>query len=139
MKIKYWDIEKDNNCEKFDKLLSELYGSKIKIDLHKHSSRDCKYPKIKTGNKYYVDVSKYINIIDTKYSLVKIDKIYRGVIFYTDIETGAKGHFEEGSLCHLFTEPEEYITNYNPEYYEILSISGKMKVIYEFKGYTDEK
>lgn len=134
-KIKYWEKFKSLNCEEFDKTLSKIHNRKIKINLHEHSSTDYRYPKIINGNRYYVDVSKYI--IDTKYSLVKIDKIYRGVVFYTEIDTKTKGHFEIGSLCHQFAEPEEYITDLNPEHYEILSISGKMKVIYDFKGYDN--
>jgi hypothetical protein len=128
-KNEYWDL---SILEPKDDIIDDLiFGikGKIKIDLHKHSCMNMKYPKFKVAEYYYID----LGYDTTDYYLCQISYLRNGVVFYKTEKDNysQEHHFDEFSIMHYFAEPKELTIKADPERYEILSRSGKMNVIYQ--------
>jgi hypothetical protein len=80
-----------------------------------------------------MDGARYVEVIIT---------YMRGdIVFYKitdkadDLNNEEEYDFPLGCLLHYFMEPKELIVNLDAKYYEIKSRSGRMNVIFNFKGY----
>lgn len=124
----YWDLTVFEENQEIDKFIFDNIG-KIKINLHEHSCMNRKYPKFEIGDYYYIDCSH--NLLEpSSYKLCFITEIRSSVIFYTIEDQKKEHHFEEFCLTHYFSEPAEITVNLSSKYYEVISISGKMKINY---------
>ncbi len=127
----YWDLDMYHSD---DILFENFYrdvmngGNKTQIHVHRHSCAKRKYPKLEVGKEYWIDIADMMS--KQEYIKCKISYIRNGVIFYIRLDKNIECHFDEFCIMHYYTEPLELNVNLNPDYYEVISTSGKMKVNY---------
>lgn len=108
----------------FDKTMFILNGKKkSNITPHKYMPEDY---LVVDGEFYYFDGER--NCV----RLIKITYIRSGVCFYTieDENHVNEYWFPSGCFFAVTLEAKKYVTNINPEYYNVVTRLGKSEIIY---------
>jgi hypothetical protein len=127
----YWDID---SWVMFDKPTEDLMlyargGKKGVYNVNHYSCKKYRYPKLKEGDIYWIDVSEGL-MSKPNFKKCLVTLVRSGVVFYVEQSKDVEKHFEEFSLQHYTACPLEITVNLDPDYYEVVSASGKMEVNY---------
>lgn len=133
----YWDLSILKNSTKEQEEFIKNFinkGEKTKLHLNTHSCMNRRYPLFIEGKEYYIDVSN--GFLDMpKYKRCKITGLRAGIVFYIELDNPSTEHYmHEFSLAHYFSEPAELSLPLDGDYYEVVPISGMMKVNYTEKA-----
>ena len=133
---KYWDL---STLKQHSKEVEEIIkntvngGRKTVLNLNNHSCFNREYVKFEVGSKYWINQS--ILLLDSdSYKLCEITYIRSGIIFYKVIGESEEKYLAEFSIAHLYASPEEISVPLDENYYEVIDMSGKIKVNYTSKA-----
>ena len=107
-----------------DQTIAALFGGIATITLPKTKPSD-----IVVGKKFW-DFDHEQN----KWVLITITYVRSGVVFYTKGRSKKEDDFPLESLMTYRLEPEYFVSDYNPQYYNVVSRSGKTKITYSEKN-----
>lgn len=115
-----------------DKLIADHYGGILHVRIAKTRWED-----IAVGKRFWSYTQMFMSqnelegrLDPEKWRLITITYIRSGVAFYRIEEQEQEEYFERGSAMVGLIEPETYIHDKDPQYYKMISRSGRVDFQY---------
>lgn len=116
-----------------DKIIADHYGGMLHVRMN-----PTKWEDIAVGKRFWCYTKTFLSnnelngsLDPEMWRLMTITYIRSGVVFYRIEEQEQEEHFEQGSAMVSLIEPQTYVHNNDPQYYKMISRSGKVDFQYQ--------